>query len=75
MKDTVSFNDMVLYSVGFLARKLGVCRRTLLRRIRCGKLRALPLGKSYYVTEDALQEFLALNGVRKSTSKNKHKNG
>ena len=47
-----------VYNLKDLSQKLNIGRRTLREYIRAGKLKAKKVGRSYYVTEPNLLDFL-----------------
>ncbi len=51
--------EMKVYTIDELERVLQVTKRSLYSYIKDGKLKAVKLGKSWRVTEKALEEFLS----------------
>jgi len=53
-----NFNGMPIYNLEDLSKKLKISVRTLRRYIKEGQLKGRLIGRSYYVTEANLLEFL-----------------
>ena len=51
-------NELPVYDLKDLSRKLKISVRTLREYIKSGKLKAKKIGKAYYVTEPSLMTFL-----------------
>ena len=51
--------EMKVYTIDELENLLHVTKRSLYSYIKSGKLKAVKLGKSWRVTEKALEEFLS----------------
>jgi len=51
-------NEITVYDLKDLSRKLKISIRTLREYIKSGKLKAKKVGKAYYVTESNLMTFL-----------------
>lgn len=51
--------EMKVYTIDELEKLLQVTKRSLYSYIKSGKLKAVKLGKSWRVTEKALEEFLS----------------
>ena len=47
-----------VYDVDDVIQIIGVCRRTVYRYVKSGKLKATKIGKRYIVTDENLRKFL-----------------
>lgn len=54
-------NEILVYDLKDLSKKLKISVRTLRGYIKSGKLKAKKIGKAYYVTEPNLMAFLDPN--------------
>ena len=63
-------NEMPVYNLKDLSRRLKVSIRTLREHIKRGELKARKIGRSYHVTESNLMAFLD-PGEKKGTGKPK----
>lgn len=53
----IVFDGMKVYTIPDLIELLHLTKWTLRTHIRAGRLKAKKIGRSYYITEDALKEF------------------
>ena len=51
-------NEILVYDLKDLSKKLKISIRTLRKYVKNGKLKAKKIGKAYYVTEPNLMAFL-----------------
>ena len=51
-------NEIPVYDLKDLSKKLKISIRTLRKYVKSGKLKAKKIGKAYYVTEPNLMAFL-----------------
>ena len=51
-------NEIPVYDLKDLSRKLKISIRTLRKYVKSGKLKAKKVGKAYYLTESNLMAFL-----------------
>ena len=53
----------MFYTVKELADKFKVDRRTIIKFIKVGELKAIKVGRAYRIREEAVNEFFESNGV------------
>ena len=53
----IKFGDLTLYSVKEVADKFGISVNTVQRYLKEGKIAGQKMGKSWYISEPALNEF------------------
>jgi excisionase family DNA binding protein len=56
-------NEMPIYDLKDLSKKLKISIRTLREYVKAGKLKAKKIGRAYYVTEQSLMAFLDSEGL------------
>lgn len=57
MKPSIVVGDMKIYSVEDVSKLLNLHIMTVRRYLKTGKIKAQKLGKRWYVTEEAIQDY------------------
>ena len=61
----IKLGDLTLFDVQELAKKFNINRVTVRNYMRTGRLKGRKVGKKWYITEEALQDYFKLPGKEK----------
>lgn len=54
----IKLGDTTAYNVKEIAQAFNISTQTVLKYIKAGKLKGAKFGKSYYITEQSIKEYL-----------------